>query len=711
MTMAGCSHRLVGGAIVMVAAALAGCAASRSFHAAWPDAQVELRDDADRQQAIDRLWVMPPGAERDRARERIAAALGHRIDEAIDDDQTFVAAGLLDQLTWMWQDDPEVVGRGLAAQAELLERLRAMFAKAGALEPAVQTLVLLSEVEPEERAAHLAELDEVLGFSDELAVAENGPNATRAQPIALLEPTTLALPLPWLVDRYIALQVERQRAVAKAIEQHGASMQIVRAHHDFLTTGRRLANVLARARRALEIHRQLARLAGPYGADRELAIRAEVVAEQPTAQAYAKLARALAADEHAADAAAGLAVSLTGLARFPDNPGLLVEAGGDARALGRIDQAIGLYERALHATRELDTVTALRLGKLYAERIQRLARGGRPSAANDAWREALRFTAKVASSHPHSVWQQAAAIAESALGRGLASQGMLDEAKHALTASLERAPSVDAYETLVTIDVQTDRYADASRWAQEALSLLGDRTVGDRYLRAKLERLAADSLRRAGQDRAAAAQYLESLRSWASLGERKDLPRSVVAERELDTSRAMWWLGDPGKSVDLAMQALEHDPESEELATGAVAFLLEIGRYRDALDAFHRSLGEAAISEYHKIYMSLWIVGAAARAGEPRDRLASDYLAGRKGDAWAERLARVASGTLTFAELRPLATTGPRRAELAFYGAILGVDPAAATPAGRHKLFAEVVAAHMVLDAEYDLARMYLQQP
>jgi tetratricopeptide (TPR) repeat protein len=452
-------------------------------------------------------------------------------------------------------------------------------------------------------------------------------------------------------------------------------------------------------------------MAGPYGADRELAIRAEVVADQPTPQAYVKLAHVLVSDDRAPDAAAALAVCLTGLARFDGNAELLVEAGGAARALGRIDQAIGFYERALHATRELDTVTALRLGKLYAERIQRLASGGRPSAANDAWREALRFTARVASTHPHSVWQQAAAIAESALGRGLASQGMLSEAKHALTASIERAPSVDAYETLVTIDVQTDRYADAERWADEAISLLGDRTVGDRYLRAKLERLAADSLRRAGKDRAAAARYLDAMRTWASLGDRKDLPRSVAAERELDTGRAMWWLGDPAKAVDLAMQALENDSDSEEVATGAVAFLLEVGRYRDALDAFHRSLGEPGISEYHKIYMSLWIVGAASRAGEPRDRLASEYLAGRKGDAWAERLARMASGKLTFAQLRPLATTGPRRAELTFYGAILGVDPAAATPEGRHKLFEEVVAAHMVLDAEYDLARVYLLQP
>jgi hypothetical protein len=694
----------------LVAVALVGCAARPGFRAAWPDAQVELRDDGDRDLAIDRLWITPLGEDRDRARAPIAQAIAQRIRDAIDDEQPFVAAALLDQLTWLWQDDPAAIGRRLAGQAGLLRGLRQVFGKSGMLEPTVQSLILLAEVEPARRAQHLAELDEVLGFADELAVAEHGPDGARAQPIALLEPTALSLPLSWLVDRYVALQIERQRAVAALIDQRGASLGLVRAQREFLATGRRIADVLARAGRAGEIHRRIAALTSSAGSDRELAIRAEIVAEQPTADAYLELATALASDDRAPDPTAALAVCSTGLARFADDPGLLVAAGGHARSLGRIDQAIALYQRALHATGELDTVAALRLGKLYADRIQRLASAGRPSAADAAWHEALRYTAGAASLHPHSVWQQATALAESGLGRGLASQGMIDAAERALTQSIERAPSIDAYETLVTIDVQTDRYADAERWAKRGIALLGDRSSTDRYRRAKLERIAADGLRRAGKARPAAERYLDSLKNWASLGEPKDLPRSVAAERELDMSRALWWLGDPGKAVDLALTALDHDPDSEQLATTAVAFLLEAGRYRDALDAFHRSLGEAAISEYHKTYMSLWILGEAARAGEPRDRIAAEYLESRRGNAWYEKLAQLAAGKLAFGEVRALATTGPRRAELAFYGAVLGFDPAAGTPAGRHKLLEDVVSARLVLDAEYDLARLYLQR-
>jgi len=660
--------------------AVAACTPARPVKIAWPDTPVELRDETDRDAAIDALWVTRPGTERDRARADIAAALARRISDAVTENRPFVAAVLLDQLMWMWQSDPAAVGRGLAPHGELIKRLRGVFAKAGALEPAVQTLIALVEIDPEHRKAYLDELDEILAFADELAIAENGPNAGRSQPLGLLQPTALALPLPWLVDRYVGLLVARQAAVSVLLDQQGASMELVRAHHDILSTSRRIANVLARAHRAKEIHRHLARIKG-IGSDRDLTARAEILAENPTAEAYGELAS------------------------------LLTAAGGDARTLGRIDQAIALYEAALRGSTDVDTAVALRLGKLYGERISRLASSGRPTAASSAWHDVIKFTAGVAKQHPNVVWQQAAAIAESALGKGLASQGLIDDGRRALTASIERAPSIDAYETLTTIEVQVDRYGDAQRWAAAGIAMLGSASSGDRYRRAKLERLSADAQRRAGKQRDAAAHYLDSLRSWASLGETKDLPHSVAAERLLDSGRAMWWLGDFPRAVDLVMAAVDVDPDSPQITAGAVAFLIEAGRYRDALDAYHRGLGEPGGNELYKVYMSLWILGEAKRQGEKPDRIATDYLASRGGNLWYELLARAATGKVSFASLRAAATTGPRKGELAFYGAVLGLDPAAATPDGKRKLLKEVVDARVVMDAEYDLARLYLSVP
>ncbi|HET9622572.1 MAG TPA: hypothetical protein VFP84_14470, partial [Kofleriaceae bacterium] len=79
-------------AALLAAAVLAGCAVQPSFHPRWPDAQIELRDEGDRDQAIDQLWVMPLGAARDQARDSIVAAIARRITDAIDDDQPFIAA-------------------------------------------------------------------------------------------------------------------------------------------------------------------------------------------------------------------------------------------------------------------------------------------------------------------------------------------------------------------------------------------------------------------------------------------------------------------------------------------------------------------------------------------------------------------------------------------------------------------------------------------
>src|SRR4051794_2404878 len=110
------------GARLALVVLVAACTSHARHEIKWPDAPIVLRDDGDRDQAIDHLWVMAPGAERDAARAEIAAATARRIADAIEEDRPFAAASLLDQLTWMWSVDPADVGGGLAAHAELLHR-------------------------------------------------------------------------------------------------------------------------------------------------------------------------------------------------------------------------------------------------------------------------------------------------------------------------------------------------------------------------------------------------------------------------------------------------------------------------------------------------------------------------------------------------------------------------------------------------------------
>ncbi len=690
-------------ACLAVAASLGlACGGAPQAGARWPDAAIVLRDDGDRAQAIDALWVVPPGAAR--ARGPIASAIARRLADAVGDDRQVEAAALLDQLTALWQDDPAEAATGLAPHAALLRRLRAMFAKAGALEPTVQTLVLLAEVAPATRGEVLGELDEVLAFADDLAIADNGLHAGRAQPLVLLAPTALALPLPWLVDRYVGLLVERQRVVARLIETQGASMPVVRAHHDILSTSRRIASVLARADRVAEIHGQLARLAG-IGFDRALALRAEIVADQPAPAAYAELARALRADEGGADPAAALAVCRAGLARTPDDVPLLLAAAGDARAVGRLEQPIALYERALRIAPELDPSSALRLGRLHGERLARLAASGRPAAARAAWRR--RALSRRGSPAPTRTWCGSRPPRSPSRRSGEGSPARACSRRRARRcAPRDAEPPVDAYEMLAVLDLQTGQLGLAEQWGQRGLALLGEQASGDRYRRAKLGRLLGDVARTAGDAARARTHYLDAMRAWASLGDDKDLPQAtLVAERHLDSGRILWWLGERARGVGEILQAVDLAPAGPSIAATAVVFLLEAGRERDAIDAYHRGLG-SDLDDGQKIYMSLWLAVDARRRVAPVDRLAADYLAARHGDTWPELLARAAAGAAGLPALRAAAhapAPSPTRSRRCS-----GSRPRR-PPHRRATCCEHVSAAQVVLDASDDLARRALE--
>lgn len=687
--------RLLVAALVVVAAACGGAHRSQKT---FPDAPLELRDDTDRDQAIDQLWLLPHGAQRDQVRAGIADAIARRITDALEEERPFVAEQLVFQLASLWQDDPEAVGRGLAEHQALLERLRATFAKSGASEPTIACLALLAEIDGGHRAERLAELDEVLGFADDLALAENGSDSQRAQPIALLQPTVLVLPLTWLVDRYVGLLEDRQRVVAALISKQGASIQLVRAHHDILQTAHRIASALARSGRTELIHAHLDKLTG-IGTDRAIDLHAEVVADQPTPDAYIDLAETLRKDEHAPDPVGALAVCLAGLAKFPHNAALLEAAAGHATALGRVDQPIALYEAALREE-PIDSPIARRLGTLYADRIERLGYGGRPQAARSALREVERTP------HHGTAWAQVEAKAQTALGKGLLSQGRIREAEKHLIASIDRAPSADAYETLAEIHYKTNRLDSATRYASEGIALYGD----DLAHRARLERIAGDVARAANRPRDAAVMYLTAMHDWSELLKGPAPSNELLAEGQLEAGRGLWFLGHTDRAVDLVLSATEEDPDNASTFANAVAFLLEVNRPVDALDALHRALS-SEISELYKVYMCLWVVADERRRHQPADRQATEYLAGRHGDLWYEQLAEAATGHLDFSALSASATTAPRQAELAFYGVVLGLDPSAASPQVARKKLIEVIEAGLVMDAEYDLAREWLPPP
>jgi tetratricopeptide (TPR) repeat protein len=237
--------------------------------------------------------------------------------------------------------------------------------------------------------------------------------------------------------------------------------------------------------------------------------------------------------------------------------------------------------------------------------------------------------------------------------------------------------------------------------------MLGE-TKGDHVRHAKLARIAGDASRAGGRSRAAANFYLDAMRMWASLGPDSELPLNLRAERKIEFARSLWFIGESEKAVNLVFEGIDSDPTEAANYATAAAFLITIGNYAEALDIVHRALSQSDVSEFYKVYMCLWVLGESRRRGETRDRQAFEYLAARQGDLWYELLAQAATHRIDLAALRAAAITGPRKAELAFYSVVLGLDPDAATPSGARKLLSQVVDAKLVMDAEYDLARQYL---
>ncbi len=708
-------------AVLLLAACPRGPAArSGPAVAAIADAPWELEDVDDWLEVRDQLWGLAPGEPR-RAdlRVQLAAAQADRAVRWLDVNRPVQAHQALLELARLWADEPAALAAELAPARAALVRARAVFARSGADAEVALVLVLLAEIDPpgpDGRDAHLAELDEVLAFADELSVAEHGPAAIRARPIQILEGITAAVPLPALVDRFVALVAERQAALSAALRQDGATFDLVRAHTDVVRSARMIASALARAGRAGDIAAHLAAITG-IGADDDLEGRAaRVAAADATARDWLKLGAELrgGSRDDGDDPAAARAAYLAGLARFPDDAALAVAAARAARDRGRVHEPIRLLEQARRAAAasgtsagDADAAAADLLTDLYRVRLAGLAFNDRPTEARARLRELEAFFADLERAYPGRRWEATLGDGFATLGRGLVSQGELAEA----TALLERAVELDRdaedLETLATVALKQQRWAEARRWAARGLAAASDDPIGA-YRRARIHHLDGDAAAGLGDGAAAAEAWTDALSIWADF--EGELPPAIAAERLIEAGELMWKLGERDRGLGLLDAAIDVDADGSDTHTRVVAFLVVRGEYERALDAFHRAVLSTQIGEYHQVYMALWMLAEARRRGVAADPLVVEFLEGRDGLLWHDDMARLATGRITREALAARAHTRGRRAELAYYTAVLGLgaDGAVRPDAEVRALLEGVVATDMVMFFEYEMARAYL---
>ncbi len=697
--------------LLLVAAACHGPRDPAPPRLAAEDAPYELDDDLDFGERADELRAMPAGAERSALRQALAAALVRRIDLVIDSGRLDRLDRVVRELAVLWQADPARLGPELAPHLAVLQRTRAAFARAGLDRETGLVLALLAAADPAHAADYRDELEQIVAFADAQAVARLGALGHGTGTLNVLGPVVEHVQAPDLTDRVVAALIARANLADATLTAAAASGKLPDSPviRIAFRASRDLAIALALAHRGEHLGRVLVELVG-VGRTRALeeAGRA-VTAPTATAVEWAALARAIrmghdGKDDDPTAARAALALCEDALVRFPDSPILLVAAAGHASDLERLYQPIALLERARRAAPG-DAEIADRLTVLYRERLARLAHGDRPRAARRRLDELRRFHTEIAAAFPERAWSSTWAEALATYGHGLVSVGELAAARAELTRSVGVEPTVEALQTLGTVSLKLGDFHDARRYLERGAKLGGD-APAELYNRAKVLRLAGDAARGTGDALGATRRWRDALEIWAHLGETVELPPALAGERFAEIGKLFWDLGLRDEALENFTRAVEVDREGSETHVNIISYLILRDELDRARDVFYDALGSDRVSEYHKVYLCLWILAEDRRAGRPDDRLATEYLARRDGPLWHDDVARLATGRATVEDLGARATTRARRAELRYYGAVLGPP---GRPAGEvRRLLEDVVATDMVLFFEYDMARRAL---
>ena len=150
-----------------------------------------------------------------------------------------------------------------------------------------------------------------------------------------------------------------------------------------------------------------------------------------------------------------------------------------------------------------------------------------------------------------------------------------------------------------------------------------------------------------------------------------------------------------------------------------IAFLVQQGETDAALGIYHRALSRPgrAVSEYVKVYTSLWVLDLSRRTSKMSDQKADAFLRTldrrhgdlrpRRGAAWYHLLARYAVGQLSYEKMLAAADTTGKRAEIYFYEGMRRLADGKSDDA--HALWQKVIDTRMFSFFEFDMASRYLR--
>jgi tetratricopeptide (TPR) repeat protein len=633
----------------------------------------------------------------------------------------------------------------LAAAARVVV---ALFSPRGNEQAVATGLFVLSTLEPAD-PAWKDRLQQLFSWLETGTQVATSARSSVTSPIDVLENVAGVWPSPAVVERLTNLALERQERLSNSLRRPLGTGATRNAIGDMLIDSEAMqslaVNLAALYLRCGELRRAetvLARLSGRPGDDPELRQLVTSAAKSGASGAdFLALARRFlprhellgGTSNDRLDPPASAEVLRKGLEKHPNDTNLLVLASRVARFQPAPFLALRYLEDA-QVVLEKNKASAEVLGELAVEQMDlafsRLRVHIDPDRIEPAAREAEALRQQFAEGRRRfgeNRFKFKDADIDFELARGFVDAGLIERAEPLFMRA--RREAENSVELTLQIGKLLSKRGDQGRAAQilrEALenherNAPAEETIPFVEAQSKLARALGDTYEVAGRMDDARLAWKLAVRGWERLMveqlRRKNLGPS--SEATFEVGRLYYLLGRHADGIQKFSEAIEQNEGRDQTYIDTLAFLVQHGETEAALDIYRRVLAKPTrtVSEYVKVYASLWILDITRRGSKTPDPTAEAFLRSlearklhlrpARAAAWYIPLSRYAIGRLTYEQILPLADTAGKRAELYFYEAMRRLAEGRSDDA--HALWNKVLETRMFSFFEFDMASRYLR--
>jgi tetratricopeptide (TPR) repeat protein len=652
----------------------------------------------------------------------------------------------------IWASAPRLTPAETALLRPAAELVLALFSPRGGDQQAVLALAALSTMAPGD-PQWSDRLDQVVRWTDEESAFDEGGGPRRGGGGSSADALESALgdwPAPAVVKRLDALYIARQKRLASALHQpprtdsaRRALGELLLAHGEEMQRAvTSMAAIYLRAGRRGDAAARTAAMAGGDGDDPELrglltaAARPDAAATDHLALARRFLPRVdflAGTATDAPDPVVAFRVLEIGLAAHPSDPDLLILSGHVARLLSSYYLAIRRLEEAEAVldgnpgARDLQGRVSAELIELYFVRLRLRLDPERDTPAYAEADDLKRRSAETRRRFASTEMKVRDADIDFELARSYVNAGQIDRAEPLfLRARDEGEPTAEVTVELANLALKRGDPGRATRIVREGIDALRGKgtsqdTIGSVEGRARLDRLLGDAYDASGDHDGAITAWRAGLIGWERLmieHLRRKNP-SDAAEATVEVGKLLYLLGRRNEALQRFDDAIEEDEDRDQSYIDMVAFLVQAGETDTALSIYHRALARPgrSVSEYVKIYTSLWVLDLSRRTNHAPDPKAESYLRSldqrhgelrpHRGAAWSRLLGRFAVGLVPYEQLLAAADTPGRRAEAYFYESMRRLEDGRTDDA--HQLWQKVIETKMFSFFEFEMASRYLR--